>query len=59
MRRGRVGETKPAADEYSEADAVTKGGDNRGLGKGHGDVGDPEIGTEEPDEALDHESLSP
>ena len=59
MRRGRVDETKPAADEYSEADAVAEGGDDRGLGKGRGDVGDPEIGTKEPDEALNHESLSP
>ena len=59
MRRGRVDETKPAADEFSEADAVAKGGDDRGLGKGLGNVGDPEIGTKEPDEALDHEPLSP
>ncbi len=58
MRRGRIDETKPAADEYSEADAVAKGGDDRRLGKGCGDVRDPEIGTEEPDEARDHESLS-
>ncbi len=58
MRRGRVNETKTAADKFSEADAVAKGGDNRGLGKGLGNVGDPEIGTKEPDEALDHEPLS-
>ena len=58
VRRGRVNETKPAADEFSEADAVAKGGDDRRLGKGRGDVGDPEIRTEEPDEARDHESLS-
>ena len=55
MRRGRVDETKPAADEFSEADAVAKGGDDRGLGKSLGNV---EIGTKEPDEALDHEPLS-
>ena len=59
MRRGRVDETKPAAYEYSQADAVAKGGDDRRLGKGRGDVGDPEIGAKEPDEARDHESLSP
>ena len=59
MRRGRVDETKPAADEFSEADAAAKGGDDRGLGKGLGNGGDPEIGTKEPDEALDHEPLSP
>ena len=51
VRRGRVDETKPAADEFSEADAVAKGGNDRGLGKGLGNVGDPEIGTKEPDEA--------
>jgi hypothetical protein len=59
VRRGRVDETKAAADEHTEEDAVAKGGDDRGLGKGFGDVGDPEIGAEEPDEARDHESLSP
>jgi hypothetical protein len=59
VRRGRVDETKPAADEYSKVVAVAKGGDDRWLGKGRGDVGDPEIGAEEPDEARDHESLSP
>ncbi len=59
MRRGRVDETKPATDKYSEADAVAKGGNDRRLGKGRVNVGDPEIGAEEPDEAQDHESLSP
>ena len=59
MRRGRVNETKPAADEFSEVDAVVKGGDDQGLGKGLGNVGDPEIGTKEPNEALDHEPLNP
>jgi hypothetical protein len=50
---------KAAADEHTKEDAVAKGGDDRGLGKGFGDVGDPEIGAEEPDEARDHKSLSP
>ncbi len=59
MRRGRIDETIPAADEFSEADAVAKGGNDRGLGKGLGNVGDPGIGTKEPNEALDHEPLSP
>ncbi len=59
MRRGLIDETKPAADEFAEADAAAKGGDDRGFGKGLGNVGDPEIWTKEPDEALDHESLSP
>jgi hypothetical protein len=59
LRRGRVDETKPAADEDPEADAVAKGGDARGFRKGLGNVGDLEIGTEEPNEALDHEPLSP
>ena len=34
MRRGRVDEMKAAADELTEEDAVAKGGDDRGLGKG-------------------------
>ena len=59
MRRGRVDETKPTADEVPEADAVAKGGGYRGLRKGLGNVGDLEIGSEEPDEALDYEPLSP
>ena len=59
MRRGGVDKTKPAADEDPEADAVAKGGDARGLRKGLGNVGDLEIGTKEPDEALDHKPLSP
>ena len=59
MRRGRVEETKPAADEVLEAGAVAKGGNNRGLRKGLGNVGDLEIGAEEPNEALGHEPLSP
>ena len=59
MRRGRIDETKPAADEFLEADTVAKGGDDRGLGKGLGNVGDPKIGTKEPDEALDHDPLDP
>jgi hypothetical protein len=58
-RRGRVDETKPAADEFPEADAVVKGGNNRGLGKGLGNIGDPKIGVKEPDEALDHDPLGP
>ena len=59
MRWGRVEKTKPAADEFSEADAVANGGDNRGLGKGLGNVGDPKTGTKEPNEALDHDPLGP
>ncbi len=59
VRRGRVDETKPAEVEFPEADAVAKGGDDRGLGKGLGNVGDPKIGTKEPDEALDHDPLGP
>ena len=57
MRRGRVDETKAAADELTEEDAVAKGGDDRGLGKGRGSVGDPKIESKEPDEALDHDPL--
>ena len=58
-RWGRVDETKPAADEFSEADAVAKRGDDRGLGKGLGNVGNPKIGTKEPNEALVHYPLGP
>ncbi len=59
MRRGHVDETKPAANEDPEADAVAKGGDNRGPRKGRGNVEDLEIGTKEPDEALDREPPKP
>ena len=58
MRWGRVDETKAAADEHTEEDTVAKGGDDRGLGKGFGDVGDPKIRAKERDEALDHDPLS-
>jgi hypothetical protein len=51
VRRGCVDETKAAADELTEVDAVTKGGDDRGLREGFGGVGDPKIGAEERDEA--------
>jgi hypothetical protein len=59
VRRGRVNETKPTADEFPEADPVAKGGNDRGLGKGLGNIGDPKIGTKEPNEALDHDPLGP
>ncbi len=59
MRRGQVDETKAAADEHTEEDAVAKGGDDRGLGKGFGVVGDPKIGAKERDEAPDHDPLGP
>ena len=59
MRRGRVNETKAAADELTEGDAVAKGGDDRGLGKGFGGVGDPKIGFKERDEVPDHHPLGP
>ena len=45
--RGRVDETKAAADELAEVDAVAKGGDGRGLGEGFGGAGDAEIGSDE------------
>ena len=45
MRRGRVDETKAAADELMKVDAVAKGGDNRGLREGFGGVGDPKAKT--------------
>jgi hypothetical protein len=48
LRQGRVDETKPAADEDPEADAVAKGGDARGPRKGRGNVEDLGIGTEGP-----------
>ena len=48
---------KAAADELAEVDAVAKGGDDRGLGEGLGGIGDAEIGSEECDEASDHNSL--
>ncbi len=57
MRRGRVDKTKAAADELTEGDAVAKGGDDRGPGKGFGGVGDPKIGSKECDEAPDHDPL--
>jgi hypothetical protein len=59
VRRGRVDETKAAADEHTEVDAVAKGGDERGLGEGFGGVGDPKIGAEDRDEALDDDPLGP
>ena len=60
MRRGRVDETKAAADELTKkVDAVAKGGDDRGLGEGFGGVGDPKIGAEDRDEALDDDPLGP
>ena len=59
MRRGRVVETKTAADEHTEGEAVAKGGDDRGLGEGFGGVGDPKIGAEESDEAVDDDVLGP
>ncbi len=59
MRRGRVDKTKAAADEHTEEDAVAKGGDNRGLGKGFSDIGDPKIGAKERDEAPDHNPRGP
>ena len=57
MRRGRVDEIRAAADELTEEDAVAKGGDNRGIGKGFCGVGDPKIGSKEHDEAPDHNPL--
>jgi hypothetical protein len=59
MRWGRVDETKAAADEHTEVDTVAKGGDDRGLGEGFGGVGDPKIGAEDRDEALDDDPLGP
>jgi len=59
VRRGRVDETKAAADEHTEVDAVVKGGDDRGLGEGFCGVGDPKIGAEDRDEALDDYPLGP
>ena len=59
MRRGRVDETKAAAEEHTEEDAVVKGGDDRGLEKGFGDVGYPKIGAKERNEAPDHDPLGP
>ena len=59
MRRGHVDETKAAADELTEGDVVAKGGNNRGSGKGFGGVGDPKIGSEERNEAPDHNCLGP
>ncbi len=57
MRPGRVDETKAAADELTEGDAVAKGGDDRGLREGFDGVGDPKIGSKERDEASDHNPL--
>ena len=57
MVAGGVNETKAAADELVEVDAVTKGGNNRGLGKGSCGEGDAEIGSKERDEASDHDLL--
>jgi len=45
VRRGRVDETKAAADELTKVDTVAKGGDDRGLGEGFGGVGDPKAET--------------
>ena len=59
MRRGRVDETKAATDEHTEVDAVATGGDERGLREGFGGVGDPKIGAEESDEAVDDDVLGP
>ena len=59
MRRGRVGETEAATEEFTEEDAVAKGGDDRELGKGRGSLGDPKIGSKERDEVLDHDPLGP
>jgi hypothetical protein len=59
VRRGRVDETKAAADEHTEGEAVAKGGDDRELGEGFGGVGDPKIGAEESDEAVDDDVLGP
>ncbi len=59
MRWGRVNETKAAAEEHMEEDAVAKGGDNCGLGKGFGNIGDPKIGAKERNEAPDHDPLGP
>ena len=59
MRRGRVDETKAAADEHTEVDAVAKGGDDRGLGEGFGGVGDPKIGAEKRNEESNHDPLGP
>ena len=59
MRRGRIDEMEATADELTEEDAVAKGGDNRGLGKGLGGVGDPKIGSKEHNEVLDHDLLGP
>ena len=59
MRRGRVDDTKAAADELTEVDAVPKGGNNRGLGEGFSAVGDPTSGAEERNEASDHDPLGP
>ena len=58
MRRRRVDETKAAADEHTEGEAVAKGGDDRELGEGFGGVGDPKIGAEESDE-VDDDVLGP
>ncbi len=59
MRRGRVNKMKAPADELTEEDAVEKGGNDRGLGKGFGGIGDPEIGSKERNEAPDHDPLGP
>jgi len=59
VRRGRIDETKAAADEHTEVNAVAKGGDDRGLGEGFGGVGDPKIGAKDRDEALDDDPLGP
>ncbi len=59
VRRGRVDETKAAADKHTEEDGVAKGDDNRGLGKGFGDVGDPKIGAKERNEVPDHDPRGP
>jgi len=59
VRRRRVDETKATADEHTEGEAIAKGGDDRELGEGFGGVGDPKIGTEESDEAVDDDVLGP
>jgi hypothetical protein len=52
-----VDETKAAADELVEVDAVAKGGDDPGLGESFGGIGDATIRSKERDEALDHDPL--
>jgi len=59
VRRGCVDERKAAADVLTEVDAVAKGGDDSGLGEGFDGGGDPKIGAEDRDEALDDYPLGP